>query len=587
MFDSIIKVKKKYLKIKSEKEKISSRISDFRLLFFILFIVHLVLFINSKSVLHEALAILWIFSFIILVIVHRIVDDKIDEIKTSLDLIKSYENRRSEEWKKEDYQCLIEGNSFLQDLNIVGKNSLSHYIDFTKSLGGKKALYDELSLKRVSKTRILENQGAIESIKNDFSFVIGLQEKLLKVEDIEKSDFSSLIKCFNRKLSYKTWHLVFSFVLSLITVVLIILSFFGIINFGVPLFFMLLLYSISYVVENKYRDVFEDISSSMLAFEKLKSTFLYLEGVEFKDKKCVKLLNNIKDGHDVLIRLTKIAEINMFRTNFILNFIMNGIFSLNIVIVYLYSKLLEEETEKFKRSIKALEEFEVLISLATIPLVRDSVCVPSITDEMELDVEEIRHPLLLESSCIPNDFKCLKDLNIITGSNMSGKTSFMRTIGVNLVLAYTGSCVCAKNFKTPIMKIFTSINVKDDIANGISTFYEELRRVKEVLDYSSSSDDKLVVFIDEIFKGTNYNDRILGAKEVLRKLKDVNCMVFLTTHDFELCEVKSKKICNYHFSESYKDDKIHFDYKIKEGQCKTTNAKYLMKKMGIIKTRKQ
>lgn len=166
---------------------------------------------------------------------------------------------------------------------------------------------------------------------------------------------------------------------------------------------------------------------------------------------------------------------------------------------------------------------------------------------------------------------------------MSGKTSFMKTIATNLILAYNGTYVNSLEFTCPIANLFTSINVKDDISKGISTFYGELKRIKDILDYSKKNNDKLIIFIDEIFKGTNYNDRILGAKEVLKQLSKLNCIVFLTTHDFELCEVNQKEIKNYHFSENYKNKKINFDYKIKEGKCNTTNAQYLMKQMGIIK----
>lgn len=587
MFEDIIKIKKEYLKRKDEKENESNRISNFRLLFFVLFAIELILYINSKSIFHGMFAVVFIVSFVILVIVHRIVDDEIEKIETSLALIKSYENRRSDEWKNGVYQSPLEGESFLQDLNIIGKNSLLQYIDFTKSLGGKRCLIDELALKRVSKKKILENQEAIKSIKNDFQFVLGVQEKLLKIEDIDKYDFGDLTSIFDKKIFYRNWHLYCSYVISYITVFLVILSFFKVVNFGFPLIFILLGYSLSYIYERKYGEVFEDISTSTSAFSKLKDVFNYLETVNFNDKKCMRLLDEIQKGHDSLKRLIKLSDLNMLRTNFILNFVMNGMCSLNFIIIKKYSSFLNGEIGNFKKSIKALEEFEVLISLSTIPLIKDDVTLPIIIDELELEVKDAKHPLLLEKTCVANDFKCFKDLNIITGSNMSGKTSFMRTIGVNLVLAYMGTYVSCKDFRVPIMKIFTSINVKDDIANGISTFYEELRRIKDILNFSDKSDELMVVFIDEIFKGTNYNDRILGAKEVLKQLKNINCIVFLTTHDFELCEIKSKKICNYHFSESYKDDKICFDYKIKDGQCKTTNAKYLMKKMGIIKTRKQ
>ncbi len=243
---------------------------------------------------------------------------------------------------------------------------------------------------------------------------------------------------------------------------------------------------------------------------------------------------------------------------------------------------MKNENSSFKESIEALEEFELLISLSTIAFVKEQIVLPMLQENISLEMIDMKHPLLEENTCVANNFQCNQDIQIITGSNMSGKTSFMRTIGVNLILAYTGTYVTASRFSCSIMKIFTSINVKDDISNGISTFYGELKRIKEVLDFSKEKKLPMIVFIDEIFKGTNYNDRILGAKEVLKKLSGLPCIVFLTTHDFELCEINNRKVHNYHFEETYQKNKIFFDYKIKKGQCKTTNAKYLMKEIGII-----
>lgn len=114
----------------------------------------------------------------------------------------------------------------------------------------------------------------------------------------------------------------------------------------------------------------------------------------------------------------------------------------------------------------------------------------------------MKHPLLTESECIANDFSCGEEIVIITGSNMSGKSSFMRTIGVNLVLMYAGTYVNAEKFCAPFMRIFTSIGVQDDISRGISTFYGELLRIKKVLDYAENTAENevpFIVFIDEIF----------------------------------------------------------------------------------------
>ena len=164
----------------------------------------------------------------------------------------------------------------------------------------------------------------------------------------------------------------------------------------------------------------------------------------------------------------------------------------------------------------------------------------------------------MESKCVGNDFDSGCGVNIITGSNMGGKTSFLRTLGINIILMNSGSFVCAKKFSACYFKIFTSMRVSDDISRGISTFYGELLRIKDMIEYVDCGN--MLVLIDEIFKGTNYQDRIYGAKEVIKRLTTDRTIVLLTTHDFELCE--EENICNYYVKEEYVDNQIVFDYKM-------------------------
>jgi DNA mismatch repair ATPase MutS len=167
---------------------------------------------------------------------------------------------------------------------------------------------------------------------------------------------------------------------------------------------------------------------------------------------------------------------------------------------------------------------------------------------------------------------------------MSGKTTFLRSIGVNMALAYAGGPVCAKNFETTCMALFTSMRIQDDVSQGISTFYAELLRIKTMVQYSVHKRPMLLL-IDEIFKGTNSADRIIGAKETIKKLSQPWIISMISTHDFELCELSDNedvKAVNYHFSEYYVNDEIRFDYIIKKGRCKTTNAKHLMRMAGIL-----
>ena len=161
---------------------------------------------------------------------------------------------------------------------------------------------------------------------------------------------------------------------------------------------------------------------------------------------------------------------------------------------------------------------------------------------------------------------------------MGGKTTFIRTIGINLILMQSGAYVCAEEFNASYFKIFTSMRVMDNVDKGISTFYGELLRIKDMVDYNGMGN--MLVLIDEIFKGTNYNDRMYGAKEVVRKLNNKSTISFITTHDFELCD--SDNVVNYHVKEEYEGDKIIFDYKVRKGKCVSTNAKYLMKMLDIV-----
>ena len=187
------------------------------------------------------------------------------------------------------------------------------------------------------------------------------------------------------------------------------------------------------------------------------------------------------------------------------------------------------------------------------------------------------------SSCqaVGADFKFEGGTVVITGSNMAGKTTFMRNIGLNLVLFYCGLPVTAKHFEAPLLKIHTSMRVADRTQEGVSTFYGELLRIKEMVKASETKVPSLYL-IDEIFKGTNLKDRIIGAKATIERLNAPYNFLFVSTHDEALTVHESVTIENIHFSEYYENNQIHFDYLLKKGIARTTNAIYLMKMIGLL-----
>mgnify|MGYP002456821642 FL=1 len=232
-----------------------------------------------------------------------------------------------------------------------------------------------------------------------------------------------------------------------------------------------------------------------------------------------------------------------------------------------------------------IAELEDLMSFSVLGMVRETGegQIDYTETEVHLEGTNLYHPLLLPDQAQGNDVTLGSGITIITGSNMSGKTTFLRTVAINLVLAYLGAPVCAETLKASYMRIFTSMRVKDDVAHGISTFYAEILRIKEMAVYRKE-EKPMLCLIDEIFKGTNSADRIVGAKEVITKLAGSRCMTVVSTHDFELCSITDKDqtpAVNYHFQEYYEGDELRFDYKIRDGRCTTTNARAILRMAGF------
>ncbi|WP_313992775.1 MutS-related protein [uncultured Selenomonas sp.] len=230
-------------------------------------------------------------------------------------------------------------------------------------------------------------------------------------------------------------------------------------------------------------------------------------------------------------------------------------------------------------------EMEVLLSLARVGHTRAVHTFPQFLtgDVPRLDAEGATPLLLSEETGVPNDAHLTAGTLVITGSNMSGKTTYMRTLGTNAVLAYAGAPVCAHSFALTPMAVYTSIQISDNLADGISTFYAELLRIKKMMLYSRRKKPMLIL-IDEIFRGTNSADRIVGAREAIRRLTLPHAITIVTTHDFELCDLAcgGVPVANAHFEEHYEGDRILFDFKMHAGRCRTTNAQYLLRMAGIM-----
>lgn len=584
MFKELIKLREIYKNKKNELTNKSNMLSNMRL---IIFIILLILSISIKFNFKDSLPItiiniILLVIFFMIVIIHNRIAHKEEQYQKRIDIINSYESKRNGKYENFNQDELDITNDLSIDLDLTKEDSLFELLNISKSINSKKLLIKKLIEPSLKEKDILLNQEAITELKDNPLFIIDYQYLLNDIKKIEEKDYTKNLDILKEEAHVSKKEVIFGIITAIITDIILLLGIFNIINIRFFIAAIIIQLIISYIYQFKYNHELSNIAISGRLFTDYKNIYELINKNNFKSKKLTKLQKDINDGTNIINKLTKICNLDGYRYNFLTNTLFNAIFSLNIVVLYKYNKLINENKNTFISNTESITELENLISLTTIALIKDNVTLPKINKETKLSFTNIAHPLLEEKTCITNNFETKDDINIITGSNMSGKTSFMRTIAINLILMYNGTYVNATTFSSSLNKIFTSIRVTDDIKKGISTFYGELLRIEKILKHSAKKDEPIIVFIDEIFKGTNYNDRILGAKEIIKKLSKLNCIVLITTHDFELCEIENKKINNYHFEEQYIENKITFDYKIKNGRCKTTNAKYLMSLIGII-----
>lgn len=235
-----------------------------------------------------------------------------------------------------------------------------------------------------------------------------------------------------------------------------------------------------------------------------------------------------------------------------------------------------------------LADTEAMNSLGGHAFAHPHYVVPQVSDggEVKISATALGHPLIAASKRISNDFGMhgTGKTILVTGSNMSGKSTFLRTIGLNLVLAQTGAVVSAGSFACTPLRVFSSMRTQDSLEESTSSFYAELKRLRKLLQLSDEQANAPVFYLlDEILKGTNSADRHRGAEALIRQLHTKKASGMVSTHDLELGEWGATEtyIHNFHFRSDVENGQLHFDYRLHEGICRSFNASELMRMMGI------
>lgn len=255
-------------------------------------------------------------------------------------------------------------------------------------------------------------------------------------------------------------------------------------------------------------------------------------------------------------------------------------------LAFVFEKWRHRHGADLLRWIEAVATFEALESLAAHAWEHPDDTFPELVQgAMDLELVGAAHPLLTESAAVRNDLRIdgRTQLYIVSGSNMSGKSTLLRTVGTNVVLAQCGGAVRARRMRLTPFAIGASIRLNDSLEEGASRFYAEIRRLRQIVDLAGREDRTLLALLDEVLAGTNSHDRRIGAQAILRKLVEQNATGLVTTHDLALTELAKDdpRVVNVHFEDRMEGDRMEFDYSLKSGVVTRSNAIALMRAVGL------
>lgn len=565
--------------------------SFYRIVTFVVFFVAAILCIKYGLLFLLCITVvLFVLIFGLLVNHHNKIAKK-KKISQLLSEINKQETKRL----NHDFEGIYEGKEFIDehhgyavDLDIFGRSSLFQLINRAGSVDGKQLLKSWLSAAS-SKEHIELRQSAVSELNPMIEWRQKLQaygsfssnskehthafNSWLEGEDLIRNNF------FYRIIPY----VVIVFSLSLLG---------GVIFGSLGLSFLLLPFIITgyflYRIIDYSRATYDLTLSGVSTLESVENVIQLIENQRFENEYLINFQKQLMSKNMVASRkikeLRKIFELLSLRKNQIY-MILNSVFLFDFILLALAEKWRANYKDEIAGWFDSIAEFEALSSIAAFAFANEEYVFPEITDnDFILQGANIGHPLMANDQRINNDFtlegrgrSC-----IITGSNMAGKSTFLRTIGINAVLAFAGAPVCADSFQISMFQVFTSMRTKDNLEENISSFYAELLRLKMLLE-QINEERPVLYLLDEILKGTNSVDRHIGAESLILQLNNLNAFGLVSTHDLELgklCE-KNNKITNYNFSSRIDGEEIIFDYKLQNGICKSTNASQLMAKIGI------
>lgn len=491
-----------------------------------------------------------------------------------------------------DFSFLPNGNEYLDsdhhfshDIDLFGENSFFQYLNRTASSDGSRKLANLMTENLTSS--IFQKQEAIKELsekvkwRQHFSALISM----VKTE-IPTKKIVGFFKNYKSVFSKIALFLPVSF--SIISILFIVLTFFEILPFNALVIWFFVGLIVTSLFLKKTQRLYTNASKAKDTFRQYYLVLQEIENTNFSSdilkEKQKEIQSENKKASSIFNEFSKALDAFDQRNNLLIASLGNAFFLWEIKCAIKVEKWITLYNHTVDQWLEVITFFDAKNSLANFCFNHPSYVFPEIVkDSSIINSQKLGHPLLNSKNRIDNDFEINKNsFLIVTGANMAGKSTFLRTISLSIVMANIGLPVCANSFKYKPVKLITSMRTSDSLAENESYFYSELKRLKLIVD-TIKTDDYFIV-LDEILKGTNSKDKASGSKKFVEKLVTLNTTGIIATHDVSLCELENdfNEIKNFFFDAKISNNELSFDYLFKKGVCENMNASFLLKKMKII-----
>lgn len=452
--------------------------------------------------------------------------------------------------------------------NDLDFHELFMFVDRTSSKVGQQYLYNKL---RTIPFDSKENDGfedLIDELTNNPEFRVTIQSQLSKLNNRDSYYIKSLFQ--DEHLKQPKWFFIVR-LLSITSLLSLILMLFNSMFFFVLLTVFVINFGIHYWNKRNLNQYIASLPQLLrlngVARELFKNDLL--KPINPNLSESISIIDKVKNRMSFFKLEEKLQ--NDFETLiWVLMELFKVLFLLEPLLLFMVLNKLDSKRKEIEDIFIFVGRIDSLVSIASLRKGLDKYCKPTVIQEPKVIIaKEVYHPLILD--CVGNSIQVNRNSILLTGSNMSGKTSFIRTIGINVITGLTLNTCFAEQFSMSRMRVFSAIRISDDLMNDRSYYFEEVLTIKEMIDRSENGASNLFL-LDEIFKGTNTVERISAGKAVLSYLAKTDNIVFVSTHDIELADLLKETYELYHFSEKVDNKTVDFDYKLKDGKLKNRNA---------------